>query len=99
MMTAISPPQKRKQFEAMQALQRDGLITIRHGGRARVAEPSIGRMFDPAAVPGLERLTVIEHDEIVAAIASGQPDKAAMAMTHHLIRATALNRCPAERIE
>lgn len=54
MTTAISPPQKRKQFEAMQAQQRDGLITIRHGGRARVAEPSIGRMFDPATVPGLE---------------------------------------------
>lgn len=31
--------------EAMQSLERSGLITIRHGGRARVAEPSIGRMF------------------------------------------------------
>ena len=32
--------------EAMQALERAGLIRIRHGERARVAEPSIGRMVD-----------------------------------------------------
>lgn len=32
--------------EAMQALERMGLIEIRHGGRARVAEPSVGRMVD-----------------------------------------------------
>lgn len=32
--------------EALQALQRMGLIVIRHGERARVAEPSIGRMAD-----------------------------------------------------
>lgn len=32
--------------EAMQALQGLGLIEIRHGGRARVAEPSVGRMVD-----------------------------------------------------
>ena len=32
--------------EAMQALQGMGLIEIRHGGRARVAEPSVGRMVD-----------------------------------------------------
>ncbi len=32
--------------EAMQALERAGLIEIRHGGRARVAEPSVGRMVD-----------------------------------------------------
>jgi GntR family transcriptional regulator, sialic acid-inducible nan operon repressor len=32
--------------EAMQALERAGLIQIRHGERARVAEPSIGRMMD-----------------------------------------------------
>lgn len=32
--------------EAMQALERTGLIEIRHGERARVAEPSIGRMVD-----------------------------------------------------
>ena len=32
--------------EAMQALQRTGLIEIRHGERARVAEPSVGRMVD-----------------------------------------------------
>ncbi|MEY4698241.1 MAG: hypothetical protein RIT14_2669 [Pseudomonadota bacterium] len=30
--------------EAMQALERTGLIEIRHGERARVAEPSLGRM-------------------------------------------------------
>jgi DNA-binding FadR family transcriptional regulator len=32
--------------EAMQALQAAGLIEIRHGERARIAEPSVGRMFD-----------------------------------------------------
>jgi DNA-binding FadR family transcriptional regulator len=32
--------------EAMQALAGQGLIEIRHGGRARVAEPSVGRMVD-----------------------------------------------------
>ncbi len=32
--------------EAMQSLEAVGLIEIRHGGRARVAEPSIGRMVD-----------------------------------------------------
>lgn len=35
--------------EAMQGLQRMGLIEIRHGGRARVAEPSIGRMIEQMA--------------------------------------------------
>ncbi len=32
--------------EAMQSLETIGLIEIRHGERARVAEPSIGRMVD-----------------------------------------------------
>jgi DNA-binding FadR family transcriptional regulator len=32
--------------EAMQSLETIGLIEIRHGGRARVAEPSVGRMVD-----------------------------------------------------
>jgi DNA-binding FadR family transcriptional regulator len=32
--------------EAMQSLEAIGLIEIRHGERARVAEPSIGRMVD-----------------------------------------------------
>lgn len=32
--------------EAMQALERTGLIEIRHGERARVATPSLGRMID-----------------------------------------------------
>ena len=32
--------------EAMQDLQRMGLLEIRHGRRARVAAPSIGRMVD-----------------------------------------------------
>lgn len=32
--------------EAMQALERTGLIEIRHGERARVAEPSLGRMVE-----------------------------------------------------
>lgn len=32
--------------EAMQALEQAGLIEIRHGERARVAEPSLGRMVE-----------------------------------------------------
>jgi DNA-binding FadR family transcriptional regulator len=32
--------------EAMQGLHRMGLLDIRHGGRARVSEPSIGRMIE-----------------------------------------------------
>lgn len=32
--------------EALQSLETIGLIEIRHGGRARVAEPSVGRMVD-----------------------------------------------------
>jgi DNA-binding FadR family transcriptional regulator len=32
--------------EAMQALEHSGLIEIRHGERARVTEPSVGRMVD-----------------------------------------------------
>lgn len=32
--------------EAMQGLQSRGLLEIRHGGRARIAEPSIGRMVE-----------------------------------------------------
>lgn len=32
--------------EAMQSLATTGLIEIRHGGRARVAEPSVSRMVD-----------------------------------------------------
>jgi GntR family transcriptional regulator, sialic acid-inducible nan operon repressor len=35
--------------EAMQALHRAGLIEVRHGERTRVAQPSIGRMFDQLA--------------------------------------------------
>ncbi|MES2143105.1 MAG: transcriptional regulator NanR [Pseudomonadota bacterium] len=186
--------------EAMQSLERSGLITIRHGGRARVAEPSIGRMFgqvsdsmrhmlmhspvslenlkdarvtfeaemarlaarrhsvqdierlqsivaeqaeaiadaprfrmldgrfhrevafisgnpiwvalaealfrwlndfhvDLVAVPGLEPLTLQEHRLIVGAIASGQPDRAAAAMSDHLLRANALYRRTAPRAD
>lgn len=36
--------------EAMQALEGAGLIEIRHGERARVAEPSVGRMVDQLSV-------------------------------------------------
>ena len=32
--------------EAMQALERSGLVAIRHGERARVAEPSLGPLVD-----------------------------------------------------
>jgi len=179
--------------EAMQALARAGLIEIRHGERARVAVPSLGRMVDqvsetmkhvlvnsPASlenlkearvtfeaemarvaaarhspadverleeivaaqeaalsdsptfrrldgrfhreiaaisgnpiwtalsdalfrwlndfhvdlvsVPGLEQLTLAEHRQIILAIASGHPDRAAGAMIDHLNRANELYR-------
>lgn len=32
--------------EALQSLEQTGIIEIRHGDRARIAEPSIGRMLD-----------------------------------------------------
>lgn len=35
--------------EAMQSLQAAGLVVIRHGGRARVAEPSLSGMIDQLA--------------------------------------------------
>jgi len=41
---------------------------------------------------GLERLTLEEHDTIFAAIAAGEPDRAAQAMKDHLTRANALYR-------
>jgi len=41
---------------------------------------------------GLERLTLEEHDVIFAAIAAGDPDRAARAMTDHLTRANTLYR-------
>jgi len=179
--------------EAMQDLQRMGLIEIRHGERARVAEPSIGRMVeqvsetmkhflsnspaslenlkearttferemartaarmhsaedlrrlediladqteamsttprfreidgrfhreiaaiggnpiwtalsdalfrwltdfhvDLVSVPGLEELTLAEHRGILAAIASGDPERAGRAMSDHLDRASDLYR-------
>jgi DNA-binding FadR family transcriptional regulator len=181
--------------EAMQSLETIGLIEIRQGGRARVAEPSVGRMVDqvsatmkhllshsPASlenlkearasferemariaarkrsdadlarlreiladqraaaadparfrsldgrfhreiaavaanpiftalidalfrwlsdfhvdlvsVPGLEQLTLTEHDLILAALARSDPDAAASAMADHLLRANALYRQP-----
>ena len=179
--------------EAMQSLETIGLIEIRHGGRARVAEPSVGRMVDqvsatmkhllansPASlenlkearatferemariaarkagaadldrlreiladqaeasadpprfrsldgrfhreiaaiagnpiftalidalfrwladfhadlvsVPGLEQLTLAEHDQILEAIGRGDPEAAATAMADHLLRANDLYR-------
>lgn len=181
--------------EAMQSLERAGLIQIRHGERARVAEPSMNRMIDqmsesmkhllvhsaaslenlkdarltfelemarlaaerhqaadlarlsrivdeqaanfgngptfrlidgqfhreiaalsgnpiwPAlsdalfrwlndfhvdlvSVPGKERLTVAEHREIIEAIATRDPAKAAASMRNHLTRANDLYRKP-----
>lgn len=179
--------------EAMQSLETIGLIEIRHGGRARVSEPSVGRMVDqvsetmkhllahsPASlenlkearatmeremarlaarrhsaadlerlegilldqrlaardparfrlldgsfhreiaamsgnpifsaltdglfrwlsdfhvdlvsVPGLEQLTLAEHHDILGAIARGDPEGAAAAMSDHLMRANDLYR-------
>ncbi len=179
--------------EAMQSLQAMGLVVIRHGGRARVAEPSLSGVIDqlgeiirhllahsPASleqlkearmvfegemariaarrrsdsdllrlrnvleaqsaaqddleafvmrdgdfhreiaaisanpiftalssalfqwlahfyrgavsVPGLEKLTLEEHDEILSAIEARDPDRAGRAMTDHLSRANDLYR-------
>lgn len=179
--------------EAMQSLEGLGLIQIRHGGRARVTEPSVGRMVeqvsetmkhvlvnspaslenlkearalferemariaakrrsasdverldeiataqeragedqakfrsldgrfhreiaaisgnpifsalvdalfrwlsdfhvDLVSVPGLERLTLQEHREILDGIARGDPERAAAAMADHLLRANELYR-------
>jgi GntR family transcriptional regulator, sialic acid-inducible nan operon repressor len=179
--------------EAMQALEAAGLIEIRHGERARIAEPSVGRLLDQVAeamrhlllhspaslenlkdarltfetemarraaarhaaadldrleawvaaqeaalpdtaafrsfdgafhreiaaisgnpiwpavsdavfrwlkdfhvelvtVPGRESLTVAEHRDIIAAIRTRRPDRAAAAMAQHLNRANALYR-------
>ncbi|TNC65036.1 transcriptional regulator NanR [Rubellimicrobium roseum] len=41
---------------------------------------------------GLERLTLDEHEAIVAAVAAGDPERAARAMQDHLTRANALYR-------
>jgi DNA-binding FadR family transcriptional regulator len=41
---------------------------------------------------GLERVTLAEHEAIMAAIAAGDPEAAARAMTDHLTRANALYR-------
>jgi DNA-binding FadR family transcriptional regulator len=49
---------------------------------------------DLVSVPGLEQLTLAEHDLILAAIARGDPDAAASAMADHLLRANALYRQP-----
>lgn len=49
---------------------------------------------DMVHAPGLERLTLAEHDAIVQAIDSGDPALAARAMTDHLQRANTLYRTP-----
>ncbi|WP_309083079.1 transcriptional regulator NanR [Chelativorans sp.] len=43
--------------EAMQNLQRMGLVEIRHGGRPRVAQPSIANMMEQMAEPMRHLLT------------------------------------------
>ncbi|MRX52070.1 transcriptional regulator NanR [Paracoccus sp. S-4012] len=50
---------------------------------------------DMVHAPGLERLTVAEHEAIIEAIASGDSGRAAHAMTDHLQRANSLYRAPA----
>lgn len=45
---------------------------------------------DAVRTPGLEQLTLSEHEAIVEAIASGDPDLAAVRMQEHLLRANAL---------
>jgi DNA-binding FadR family transcriptional regulator len=44
------------------------------------------------SVPGLEQLTLSEHAQILEAIASGDPEKAAESMSDHLLRANELYR-------
>jgi len=43
--------------EAMQSLQTNGLVVIRHGGRARVAEPSLSGMIDQLSETMLVRIS------------------------------------------
>jgi DNA-binding FadR family transcriptional regulator len=47
---------------------------------------------DLVSVPGAENLTLAEHREIIAAIGSGNPDRAAAMMADHLNRANDLYR-------
>lgn len=47
---------------------------------------------DLVSVPGLEQLTLAEHRQILAAIASGSAERAASAMADHLMRANELYR-------
>ncbi len=49
---------------------------------------------DLVGVPGLEQLTLREHRDIAAAIASGDAEAAAAAMSDHLLRANDLYRRP-----
>ncbi len=77
--------------EAMQSLETIGLIEIRHGERARVAEPSIGRMVDqisetmkhvlshsPASLENLKEARATFEKEIarIAARKRGESDVA-----------------------
>lgn len=48
--------------------------------------------MDLVSVPGLERLTLQEHREILDGIARGDPERAAAAMADHLLRANELYR-------
>jgi DNA-binding GntR family transcriptional regulator len=45
---------------------------------------------DLVLVRGAERITLDEHERIYKAVAAGDPDGAAAAMTDHLSRASAL---------
>jgi DNA-binding FadR family transcriptional regulator len=73
--------------EAMQSLETIGLIEIRHGGRARVAEPSIGRMVDqvgetmkhllahsPASLENLKEARAIVEREMARVAARRRSD-------------------------
>jgi GntR family transcriptional regulator, sialic acid-inducible nan operon repressor len=75
--------------EALQSLEAAGLVTIRHGDRARVAEPSVGRMVDqigetmshilahsPASLENLKEARAIVERELarIAARRASQAD-------------------------
>lgn len=49
--------------EALQRLERDGIVTISHGERARVAVPSVGRLITQAA-EGASHLLRLEPDSL-----------------------------------
>lgn len=78
---------------ALVELQREGLVERAANGRVSVVSLSAMRAHDRryesadfTGVPDLARLSAVDHDAVVAAIRSGDPDAAANAMGRHIGR-------------